>query len=168
VGLGTWDYEADGEVRDSDWVIPRLNEASNEVIEAGVSDDDGAPSRQIDEHDATCRMTYGELPHQLLGHPVIVHHGAMQLLLELGNYDARFELLSTRDESWGEGDQAQLARAYQRWRLLFQMGDISSAPALNNPSRIWADNGLMYFWIEAERLALREFSNVQLLGATAF
>ncbi len=71
--------------------------------------------------------------------------------------------------------KTELEQAYKRWRLLFQLGNISG---LSFPEDVddedspywkfdlWARGGLMYFWIERDRLARRDFSNVWMLGAS--
>jgi uncharacterized protein YwqG len=121
--------------------------------------------------------------HQLLGYPLLIHSGAMPLVCELAtsnelshlfplacSYDAQNEPHEAEDET----TTLLLAQAHERWRLLFQLGDISGLPAPKNGSEwylrevceIWNRGGLMYFWIENGRLAQRDFSHVWLLGAS--
>jgi hypothetical protein len=80
-----------------------------------------------------------------------------------------------------EGDERAVKRFWQagrRWQLLLQIGNVSGIPypagydfdlpawRLGELCDLWARGGLMYFWIERDRLAQRDFSNVWLPGAS--
>jgi hypothetical protein len=76
-------------------------------------------------------------------------------------------------EQWDEQSKAELERTYGRWRLLFQLGNMSGRLVpfggedddhwdwqLSELCDLWARGGLMYVWIERNRLASADFSNV--------
>ncbi len=127
---------------------------------------------------------YRATRHQLLGHPFLVHYGTMPWACEAlmdGQANPLFAveyagLDFTPYESWPETVQGLVARAYENWRLLFQLGNVSGKPfegtGENDPlwqmCELWARGGLMYFWIERDRLAQRDFSRVWMLGACQF
>jgi hypothetical protein len=121
--------------------------------------------------------------HQVLGHYQIVHIGLMPLecdYVSAGKPNPLYgELRRKSYEDWDEQTKADLQRCYKDWRLLFQLGNISGLPfpgggeedddpvwELSRLCDLWARGGLMYFWIERDRLAQRDFSNVWMLGAS--
>jgi uncharacterized protein YwqG len=121
--------------------------------------------------------------HQLLGHPTIVHYGGMpwecQQVASGRPFDFSFTPIRYAGEQLDGQAAAEIRSAFQRWRLLFQLGNVSGMPwpnggedkddsvwMLSKLCDLWARGGLMYFWIERDRLAQRDFSNVWLLGAS--
>jgi uncharacterized protein YwqG len=118
--------------------------------------------------------------HQLLGHPSLIE-GSMALECELcvrEQPNSAWEVIS-KARKGDEQARAQLVDAYGRWRLLFQLGNVSGLPLPQGPwdeddpvwrlselCGMWARGGLMSFWIENDRLACRDFSNVRFLGAS--
>jgi Domain of unknown function (DUF1963) len=159
-----WDFDSDGKGGEGDGESP-----SDGYLADGVIDD----SEEAD---------YGNQHHHLLGYPVVIHHGAMPLRCEVnlaGQPHDFYTLESKPLDTWSEAEKARLAQAYERWQLLFQVGNVSGKPAplggeedddpvwgLSELCDLWARGGLMYFWIERDRLAQRDFSNVWLLGAS--
>jgi len=128
---------------------------------------------------------YRATRHQLLGHPYLVHYGTMPLVCEYlvaGRPNPLFTLERVKmdfepHESWDENVRAELASAYKRWRLFFQLGNVSglsfprgadSSHPLWRLCDLWARGGLMYFWIERDHLAQRDFSRMWMLGASQF
>ena len=120
---------------------------------------------------------------QLMGQPLYVHTSMMPLecaYVSAGKPNPLHGELRCR--SYQDGDEqtkAYLQRSYTDWRLLFQLGNISGLPCpksydyaddpiwkLSELCDLWARGGLMYFWIEQDRLAQRDFSNVWMLGAS--
>ncbi|HEX8036378.1 MAG TPA: YwqG family protein, partial [Ktedonobacterales bacterium] len=117
--------------------------------------------------ESICESTH-PVQHQLIGKPLVIHYRRMPLMCELmtsgRGFDAFLDLTHDPYEDWSESDKTLDKQANGRWRLLFQLGEIQHTPQ----SRVWADAGLMYFWIEKDRLAKRDFSNVWFLAATEF
>jgi hypothetical protein len=128
------------------------------------------------------RFEYRASRHQLLGHPFLVHYGKMPWACEALIEGKPSPLFSgenddfTPYELWPEAINSRVASAYKNWRLLFQLGNISGkhfeGTDENDPlwqmCELWARGGLMYFWIERDGLAQRDFSRVWMLGACQF
>ncbi|HEX8032699.1 MAG TPA: YwqG family protein [Ktedonobacterales bacterium] len=114
-----------------------------------------------------CESTH-PVQHQMIGNPLVIHYSGMPLMCESmtsgRGFDAFLDLTREPYEEWSESDKTLNKQASDTWRLLFQLGEIQHTPQC----RIWADAGLMYFWIEKDRLAKRDFSNVWCLAATEF
>jgi uncharacterized protein YwqG len=120
-----------------------------------------------------------------MGYPLYVHYFMMPFECEYvstGKPNPLFsELRYKQYDEWDETTQADFQRVFEKWRLLFQLGNISGMPfpngyddeddpiwELSKLCDLWARGGLMYFWIERDRLAQRDFSNVWMLGASQF
>jgi uncharacterized protein YwqG len=105
--------------------------------------------------------------HQLLGHPLIIHHDLMAIQCDVvasgQSGDFFYNLMIQPYENWDTDTRTRVERAHENWRLLLQL---SSVPGLN--AAFWDMDGLMYFWIENDHLAERDFSNVWVLGASAY
>jgi uncharacterized protein YwqG len=151
-------------------------------VEDGETDDDLDLEEGEDREDD---YEYLATRHQLLGHPLLVHYGAMPYVCEMvlsGQPNPLFGELRLRSSEEDLSDEQATARhrqAYERWRLLLQLGNITGLPfpeggeedddpvwKLSEVYDTWARGGLMYFWIERDRLAQRDFSNVWMLGAS--
>jgi uncharacterized protein YwqG len=111
--------------------------------------------------------------HQLLGYPRIGLRVRMPVDCELAANRGSSNILSVAAVRTGEQlPEIDEQQAYRQWRLLFQLGNISSLrwPEDNDEDSpyweldLWARGGLMYFWIERDRLAKHDFSNVWLVG----
>lgn len=132
---------------------------------------------------------FGELSYamglrmQILGHPNYIHYTEMPTYCEVISSGGTFDDLPRAFISFCQEpdaqDEAALIQAARNWRLLFQLGalpgtDFASAPrdedGIPDVSyySAWGRNGILYFWIERDRLAKRDFSNVWLLGASEF
>jgi uncharacterized protein YwqG len=127
---------------------------------------------------------YRATRHQLLGHPFLVHYGTMPWTCDALIKERPNPLFSRENagldftpyESWPDTIKSSVASTYKSWRLLFQLGNVSGkhfeGTDENDPlwqmCELWARGGLMYFWIERDRLARRDFSRVWMLGACQF
>lgn len=126
---------------------------------------------------------YAASMHQLIGYPLYVHTTMMPFECEYvsaGKPNPLYgELRRKSYEDWDEQTKADLQRSYKDWQLIFQLGNISGMPfphggeedddpvwKLSELCDLWARGGLMYFWIERDRLAQHDFSNVWMLGAS--
>ncbi len=126
--------------------------------------------------------------HQLLGYPWLGLHRAMPIACELAANGQATNLLSVLvpAERGEEGAWRDLQQAYKRWQLLLQLGNVSGIrapmsfgnhdPAWDNGTvwrlaevcDLWAGGEVMYFWIERDRLARLDFSNIWLVGSSRF
>lgn len=138
-----------------------LNDEGDIVRQYSLDED------EWEQFESICDSTH-PVQHQLIGNPLIIHYSGMPLMCELmtsgRGFDTFLDLTREPYEEWDESDKTLDKQANDRWRLLFQLGEIQQTPQC----RIWADSGLMYFWIEKDRLAKRDFSNVWFLAATEF
>jgi uncharacterized protein YwqG len=116
---------------------------------------------------AKIRDDAASFSHQLLGHPLIIHHDLMAVQCDVvasgQSSDFFYDLMIQPYESWNSYTRTLVERAHESWRLLLQLAPV---PGLN--TAFWNMDGLMYFWIENDRLAKRDFSNVWVLGASAY
>lgn len=90
--------------------------------------------------------------HQLLGYPHIIQNdmrAQCQLVANGGQVATA--------EAFRDADVVALPSGAENWRLLLQL-DSDDAPGST-----WGDGGQLSFWIERERLARRDFSNVWLV-----
>lgn len=92
--------------------------------------------------------------HQLLGHPCWAQSD-MPLICQLA---------SNGVACGGRLDTSPRAQALKpgarEWRLLFQVGTDDAA---DGPGWMWGDAGTIYYWIRAEALARRDFTDVWLV-----
>lgn len=155
-----------------------LDSREGEDEEVG-NEDENADEEDVDLDAFECLATQ----HKLLGHPTLVHYGRMPWECEsLAGKRAtpNFESLCFKpDSALDERVREDIRQAFERWCLLFQLGNVSGLPfpkgyededdpvwRLCELCDLWARGGLMYFWIERDRLTRRDLSNVWLLGAS--
>jgi uncharacterized protein YwqG len=116
---------------------------------------------------AKIRNDAASFSHQLLGHLLIIHYDLMAVQCDVvasgQSSDLFYDLMIQPYENWDARTRAQVELAHERWRILLQLGPV---PGLN--TGFWSMDGLMYFWIENDRFANRDFSNVWVLGASAY
>lgn len=87
-----------------------------------------------------------ELVHQLLGHPRPIQ-GDMQLECQLVSRGLYCGDLT----GYNDPKASELAKGVEDWRLLFQLDSDDYAEMM------WGDVGRLYFWIQYESLAARDF-----------
>src|SRR5579859_1840855 len=94
---------------------------------------------------------YGDadLLHRVLGHPDPVQ-GDMQLECQLASHS----LYTGNASGYRDPRAASLRAGATDWRLLLQIDSDDEA------GMMWGDVGRIYYWIQQERLAKRDFSNV--------
>jgi uncharacterized protein YwqG len=165
--------------REPDWVVSVLRSDDERVsyreISARHDYPPGMRLKETEDDTEEAVFKYRATRRQLLGHPFLVHYGTMRWACDaLIKENAGLDF--TPYESWPDTIKSSVASAYKSWRLLFQPGNLSDkhfeGTDENDPlwqmCELWARGGLMYFWIERERLAQRDFSRVWMLGACQF
>lgn len=90
--------------------------------------------------------------HRILGHPDPIQ-GDMQQECQLASHGAFRRVAAGREDP----QAASLARGVANWRLLLQIDSDESARMM------WGDVGRIYYWIEREALASRNFANAWLV-----
>jgi len=122
---------------------------------------------------------------QLLGYPRGIVSDTMPLACHLYATGHSYrEVFALTEMVYGEMDEQirrRAAQAARDWRLLFQLGDFAGESigirelegqaleeAWRSRHNIWGRDGTMYFWIEKDHLARRDFSNVWLQAETEF
>ncbi len=150
----------------------RLAEVFDSFAESGLDDMDE------DDEDGDDGFTWLATQHQLLGLPAPIHGGSpLECELAPSGRWAEAREIQARMYAGDEAARARVRRAFERWQLLLQLGNVSDLPfpggteddpdwRLGELCDLWARGGLMYFWIEKERLKQRDFSNVWLLASS--
>jgi uncharacterized protein YwqG len=130
--------------------FPKVDESTLDWAQWGV-DVDAVDWYEVDE---VVRALRPERPHHhVLGTACQVQQGNMAAECQLVSHGFN----TGDDEGWRQGMAAPgVAEGIANWRLLLQFDSEDTDDGLG---AMWGDCGLLYFWIEKQKLALKNFED---------
>jgi uncharacterized protein YwqG len=130
--------------------MPRLDESTVNCADLGI-DETSIDWYEVDEALRSVRPARPQ--HHLLGIEYQVQSATMEAECQLVSHGYS----SGTSEDWQKGMAAPgIAQGIANWRLLLQVDSDDTEDGLGP---MWGDCGLLYFWIEKQKLAAQDFSN---------